>query len=233
MVQIVLDLPEELLNSLKKIYPGLPNEELVKKAVEDYLSRAAQRQLPPEESLGSIQRLLRSATDTINTYSSLLTELRSKLVEIREVLDELGLKVEELPSRIATQVPVETAGPQTPRGEEAAPPQERARVTAIEILKKQKTIYEADVAKKIRNRDAFFDKLEREGAVVLSLKDQRVAVDEMFWDEFVKKVETMTSDRDVDIAKVLNRQEAELLKKLMESAIAYYDRSKKKWVIKA
>ncbi len=232
MVRVILDLPEELLNSLKKIYPGLPNEELVKKAVEDYLSRAVQRQLSPDESLSSIQRLLRSATDTINTYSSLLTELRSKLVEIREVLDELGLKVEELPSRIVTQAPPEAAGLQMPRGEEVAPSQER-RVTAIEILRKQKTIYEADVAKKIRNRDAFFDKLEREGAVVLNLKDQRVAVDETFWNEFVKKVEGMTSDRDDDIAKVLNRQEAELLKKLMESAVAYYDRSKKKWVIKA
>ncbi|MEM1796878.1 MAG: CopG family transcriptional regulator, partial [Zestosphaera sp.] len=109
----------------------------------------------------------------------------------------------------------------------------REKITAIEILKKQKIIYEADIAKKIRNRDAFFDRLEREGAVVLSLKDQRVAIDDEFWSEFVSKVESLTTDKDSEIAKILDKQEVALLKKLSESAIAYYERSKKKWVIKA
>ncbi|MEM0014238.1 MAG: hypothetical protein QXX81_01595 [Zestosphaera sp.] len=228
MVQVVLDLPEELLNSLRKIYPGLKPEELIRKAIEDYLSKPAQRQVTQDESLGSIQRLLRSATDTINTYSSLLTELRDRLVEVREVLDELGSKVEELPSKIVAQQAVEVAKPQALK--EEAP---KERVTAIEILKRQKIIYEADIAKKIRNRDAFFDKLEREGAVVLELKDQRIAVDEEFWSDFIKKIESLTSDKEPDISKTLSRQEVELLKKLSESAIAYYDRNRKKWVIKA
>ncbi|MGC8974792.1 MAG: hypothetical protein ACP5KB_01175 [Thermoprotei archaeon] len=223
LVQVVLELPEELINSLKRVYPGLSTEALIKKVIEDYLSRVSQKQVVQDEALSSIQRLLRSATDTINTYSSLLTELRDRLVELREVLDGLSSKIDELPSKIAVQqVPAEAV-------------QERAkeRITAIEILKKQKTIYEADIAKKIRNRDAFFERLEREGAVVLSLKDQRVAVDEEFWSQFVSKVESLTTDRDSEIARVLDKQEATLLKKLAESAIAYYDRSRKKWVIKA
>ncbi|MEM0348325.1 MAG: hypothetical protein QXV93_05395 [Zestosphaera sp.] len=223
MVQVVLELPEELVNSLKKIYPGLATEILIKKVLEDYLSRVSQKQVVQEEALGSIQRLLRSATDTINTYSSLLTDLRNRLVEMREVLENLNLKIDELPSKITVQqVPVEAV-------------QEKARekITAIEILKKQKIIYEADIAKKIRNRDAFFDRLEREGAVVLSLKDQRVAIDDEFWSEFVSKVESLTTDKDSEIAKILDKQEVALLKKLSESAIAYYERSKKKWVIKA
>ncbi|MEM0026035.1 MAG: hypothetical protein QXZ48_01035 [Zestosphaera sp.] len=223
MVQVVLELPEELVNSLKKIYPGLATEILIKKVLEDYLSRVSQKQVVQEEALGSIQRLLRSATDTINTYSSLLTDLRNRLVEMREVLENLNSKIDELPSKITVQqVPVEAV-------------QEKARekITAIEILKKQKIIYEADIAKKIRNRDAFFDRLEREGAVVLSLKDQRVAIDDEFWSEFVSKVESLTTDKDSEIAKILDKQEVALLKKLSESAIAYYERSKKKWVIKA
>lgn len=232
MVQVVLDLPEELLNSLKKVYPGLKPEELVKKAVEDHLSRLTQRQAVQDESLGSIQRLLRSATDTINTYSSLFTELRDRLVEIREVLDGLESKVEELSSKIAAQQAVEVVKPQPPK-EEAPTERIKERVTAIEILKRQKIIYEADIAKKIRNRDAFFDKLEREGAVVLELKDQRIAIDEEFWSDFVRKIESLTSEKEPEISKTLSRQEVELLKKLSESAIAYYDRNKKKWVIKA
>jgi len=223
LVQVVLELPEELVNSLKKIYPGLATEILIKKVLEDYLSRVSQKQVVQEEALGSIQRLLRSATDTINTYSSLLTDLRNRLVEMREVLENLNSKIDELPSKITVQqVPVEAV-------------QEKARekITAIEILKKQKIIYEADIAKKIRNRDAFFDRLEREGAVVLSLKDQRVAIDDEFWSEFVSKVESLTTDKDSEIAKILDKQEVALLKKLSESAIAYYERSKKKWVIKA
>lgn len=223
MVQVVLELPDELLNSLKKIYPGLTTETLVRKVLEDYLSKVSQKQVVQDEALGSIQRLLRSATDTINTYSSLLTELRDRLVEVREVLDDLSSKIDEIPSKITVQ--------QTPV--EAVQEKARERITAIEILKKQKIIYEADIAKKIRNRDAFFDRLEREGAVVLSLKDQRVAVDDEFWSQFVGKVESITTDKDPEIAKVLDKQEVALLKKLVESAIAYYDRSKKKWVIKA
>lgn len=223
MIQVVLELPEELINSLKKMYPGLATEALIKKALEDYLSKAPQKQVVQDEALSSIQRLLRSATDTINTYSSLLTELRDRLVEVREVLDSLSLKIDELPSKLTVQqIPVETV-------------QEKAKekITAIEILKKQKIIYEADIAKKIKNRDAFFDRLEREGAIVLSLKDQRVAIDEEFWSQFVSKVESLTTDRDSEIAKILDKQEVALLKKLAESAIAYYERSKKKWIIKA
>lgn len=223
LVQVVLELPEELLNSLKKIYPGLTTETLVRKVLEDYLSKVSQKQVVQDEALGSIQRLLRSATDTINTYSSLLTELRDRLVEVREVLDDLSSKIDEIPSKITVQ--------QTPV--EAVQEKARERITAIEILKKQKIIYEADIAKKIRNRDAFFDRLEREGAVVLSLKDQRVAIDDEFWSQFVDKVESITTDKDQEIAKVLDKQEIALLKKLVESTIAYYDRSKKKWVIKA
>lgn len=222
LVQVVLELSDELLNSLKKIYPGLTTEALIKKILEDYSSRVSHKQVTYDEALSSIQRVLRSATDTINTYSSLLTELRDRLVEIREVLDNLSSKIDELPSKITVQqAPVEAT-------------QERARekITAIEVLKKQKAIYEADIAKKIRNRDAFFDRLERDGAVVLSLKDQRVAVDTEFWTQFVNKVESLTTDKDSEIAKVLDKQEITLLKKLVESAIAYYDRSKKKWVIK-
>jgi hypothetical protein len=223
LVQVILELPEELVNSLKKMYPGLATEALVKKVLEDYLSKVSQKQVVQDEALSGIQRLLRSATDTINTYSSLLTELRDRLVEVREVLDELSSKLDELPSKITVQ--------QAPA--EAVQERARERVTAIEILKKQKIIYEADIAKKIRNRDAFFDRLEREGAVVLNLRDQRVAVDEEFWTQFVSKVESLTTDRDSEIAKVLDKQEASLLKKMAESAIAYFDRSRKKWVIKA
>lgn len=223
MVQVVLELPEELINSLRRVYPGLSTEALIKKVLEEYLSRVSQKQVVQDEALSSIQRLLRSATDTINTYSSLLTELRDRLVELREVLDGLSSKIDELPSKIVVQ--------QAPA--EAVQEKARERITAIEILKKQKTIYEADIAKKIRNRDAFFERLEREGAVVLSLKDQRVAVDEEFWSQFVSKVESLTTDRDSEIARVLDKQEVTLLKKLTESAIAYYDRSKRKWVIKA
>ncbi|MEO3993918.1 MAG: hypothetical protein QN229_06425 [Desulfurococcaceae archaeon TW002] len=222
MVQVVLELPEELINSLKKIYPGLTTDTLIKKVLEDYLNKVSQKQVVQDEALSSIQRLLRSATDTINTYSSLLTELRDRLVEIREVLENLGTKIDELPSKITVQqVPVE-----------AVHEKAREKITAIEILRRQKIIYEADIAKKIKNRNAFFDRLEREGAVVLSLKDQRVAIDEEFWTQFVSKVESLTTDRDSEIAKVLDKQEVALLKKLSESAIAYYERSKKKWVIR-
>lgn len=223
MVQVVLELPEELINSLRKIYPGLATDTIIKKVLEDYLSRVSQKQVVQDEALSSIQRLLRSATDTINTYSSLLTELRDRLVEIHEVLENLGSKIDELPSKITIQ--------QVPA--EAVHEKAKEKITAIEILKRQKIIYEADIAKKIRNRDAFFDRLEREGAVVLSLKDQRVAIDEEFWSQFVSKVESLTTDRDSEIAKVLDKQEVALLKKLSESAIAYYERSKRKWVIRA
>jgi len=231
--KITVEIPQEVLNELTRKFQGMPLDEAVKKVFEEYLRRAGEsktqvRSLSDVETLmTSIQRMLRSANDTLNAYSALMTEIRNKLTELYEAIDNLSKKIDDISSKMALQQ--QLPQPQV----EVQQPKEKVRekISAIEILKKQNVIYESEIASKIRNRDAFFDKLKREGAVVLELKDQRIAVDKAFWEEFLEKVSTLKTNVESEYVKVLGRAGAELLKKLNESGIAIYDVIKKKWVV--
>lgn len=233
MPKITVEIPQEVLNELTRKFQGMPLDEAVKKVFEEYLRRAGEsktqvRSLSDVETLmTSIQRMLRSANDTLNAYSALMTEIRNKLTELYEAIDNLSKKIDDISSKMALQQ--QLPQPQV----EVQQPKEKVRekISAIEILKKQNVIYESEIASKIRNRDAFFDKLKREGAVVLELKDQRIAVDKAFWEEFLEKVSTLKTNVESEYVKVLGRAGAELLKKLNESGIAIYDVIKKKWVV--
>ncbi|PUA33544.1 MAG: hypothetical protein B7O98_03770 [Zestosphaera tikiterensis] len=233
MPKITVEIPQEVLNELTRKFQEMPLDEAVKKVFEEYLRRAGEsktqvRSLSDVETLmTSIQRMLRSANDTLNAYSALMTEIRNKLTELYEAIDNLSKKIDDIGSKVALQQ--QLPQPQV----EVQQPKEKVRekISAIEILKKQNVIYESEIASKIRNRDAFFDKLKREGAVVLELKDQRIAVDKAFWEEFLEKVSTLKTNVESEYVKVLGRAGAELLKKLNESGIAIYDVIKKKWVV--
>lgn len=233
MPKITVEIPQEVLNELTRKFQEMPLDEAVKKVFEEYLRRAGEsktqvRSLSDVETLmTSIQRMLRSANDTLNAYSALMTEIRNKLTELYEAIDNLSKKIDDISSKMTLQQ--QLPQPQV----EVQQPKEKVRekISAIEILKKQNVIYESEIASKIRNRDAFFDKLKREGAVVLELKDQRIAVDKAFWEEFLEKVSTLKTNVESEYVKVLGRAGTELLKKLNESGIAIYDVIKKKWVV--
>jgi len=97
---------------------------------------------------------------------------------------------------------------------------------AIEILREQKVIRESAVARKLRNRDAFFSRLEGEGAVVLKLYGERIAVEREFWKGFVEKLGKVQGE---DAEKELDEKERELFWVLKSKDALIYDAQAKAW----
>jgi len=241
MVKITVEVSEEVLKKVLKKYPGLTPEEAVLKILEGEAGQESSEKGVIEEEIAglhsvvnNLQRLVRVMGDTVNSYSKMLSDINVKMAQMMEILQDLSIKMEE--SKKGREQPVypsaEEARPSYRGGERRRPYRGRERrKSAIEILGEQKVMYESEIAKKINNRDAFFDRLRRDGAVVLALKNQRVAVDRDFWEEFLKKVEELDTNREDQMKEALGKVGYELLKELSNSALAYFDLVRKRWVV--
>ncbi len=245
MPKVAVELPHELIKKVMEKYPGLAAEEAVGRLIMDSLKEGKQEiSVFEAEVVGlhsvvtNLQRIVKSTSDTLNSYSRLLTDIRARLLDIMSMLDELNKRVTDLESRLAKYPPESPAEvrPHYARTEARETYHERERVrerkaSAIEILKRQKVMFEADIASKIKNRDAFFERLRRDGAIVLELNDQRIAVDPEYWSEFLQKLETLDSYSDDKMREVLGVTGAELLKALYRDVKAYFDAIRKRWVV--
>jgi len=74
--------------------------------------------------------------------------------------------------------------------------------TAMDILRERKIVIETELSR-IRNRDAFFNKLRSEGAVVLETAKGRIAILSEFWQEFREKLASITTNSEDKIKKIL------------------------------
>ncbi|GEM_PF-287092 len=191
-----------------------------------------------------LARFRRSIEDLLNPTTGKIDDMRGKLATIIELLEGIVERLREVDSkidRVAAQPPQPEAQPaqqQPPRPPrvahaarakaEAQQPRRR-RTSAIEILKEQKIMFESDITGKIKNRDAFFERLRRDGAVVLELARQRVAIDPDYWNEFVEKLKSLNTNSEAEMEKVLGKVGMRLLKELMQSTLAYFDATTKKW----
>jgi hypothetical protein len=81
----------------------------------------------------------------------------------------------------------------------------------------------------LRNKDAFFDKLAREGAIVLSLPRGRIAVDPDFWNRFIEKLGEVTTPREEELKAILDSREYRLFAKLRASGKVYFDETSSSW----
>ena len=103
------------------------------------------------------------------------------------------------------------------------------KTRAIDILRDEKVMYEADIAGRIRDRDAFFGRLRKDGAVVVETAKQRIAVDPGFWDEFKKKLEKADTTNDEVLKEQLGEDGLKLLRVLREEGAVYFDGVEGKW----
>ncbi|MDK6029313.1 hypothetical protein QPL79_08055 [Ignisphaera sp. 4213-co] len=171
-----------------------------------------------------IQLLERRIQDKINPFTSKIDELSRKYGEFIERLEAIEEKLKSLEEKVAIyQQGIEKTA--------AKKAKEISKKSAIDILREQKVIFERDIATRIRDRDSFFSKLEREGAKVIEGKDERIAVEPTYWQEFVKKIENLSTNNDEEIQKILDAIELRLFKKLKESALLVYNTSLRKWQI--
>jgi len=230
--KIVINIPMDVLEKIVKSYPGFPPEEAVRQYILDSLRGKA-----PEIKEGvtatlvqvskeDLGRLQRTITDLLNPYTAKLDDLGRRLGMVIETLENLVEAISRLEGMVK-----ELREGYVVKAEVQHEVKQKERRSAIDFLKEQKVMFESDITGRIRNRDAFFERLKRGGAVVLELSTERVAVDPDFWGEFKKKLSELESNQESEIIKVLGKEGAALLKALTRDAQAYYDATKKKWVL--
>uniref|UniRef100_A0A7C2FEZ5 CopG family transcriptional regulator n=1 Tax=Thermosphaera aggregans TaxID=54254 RepID=A0A7C2FEZ5_9CREN len=163
------------------------------------------------------QKLERRIQDELNKSLSVIDSLRRQLTELYERVDHIESVVKELSEKKA-----EVKQP---------PPIQRGKTykTGIERLRDDKILFESTLPPRIQ-RDAFFSYLEREGAVVLKLSRERIAVDKSFWEEFKDKLfKTITTNKEDEIKQVLGEKGYALWRALYDDNLIIYDPKSRSW----
>ncbi|MCC6045251.1 MAG: hypothetical protein LM572_00510 [Ignisphaera sp.] len=169
-----------------------------------------------------VQLLERKLLDRVNPFTSKVDELARRYGELVEKIEVLEERLKDLEEKVASQ--------QARKPEKAVQSEKKEhRKSAIEILQEQKVIFERDIAPRLRDRESFFNKLQRLGAKIIEAKDERVVVEPAFWNEFTKKINDLNTQNEDEIRKVLDDIELRLFKKLKESALLIYNTTAKKW----
>ncbi len=165
-------------------------------------------------------RIKRIVEDIVNEYMRIVFENRQKIAELSEKIDEINRKIEEA---LAKPAPRQI---QQPRITEAQRPRRRKR--GIEILHEQKILFESRLGR-LRDRDRFFDYLKREGAIILELEGERVAVDPEFWNNFLEKISSIKTPDEVETQRYLSPLEKELFNRLRASQLVIFDSKTRSW----
>lgn len=230
MVRLCVSIPYEVLEKIIKNerYKGLPPEEALRQFIMDSIEQSEKggRALIPltpkkegETVAGGVpDSFIIQKLDNIHKWTSRTYEI------LEALLDKVSTLEQEIKNLSAGAAP--RPAPKTVEREERG----RRRRSAIDFLREQKIMFEADIANRIRNRDAFFERLRRDGAVVLELKYGRIAVDPEYWNEFKKALSELDTSDDAEIERRLGKRGYALLKALSEDGVVYFDATKKKWV---
>ena len=198
-----------------ELTPGLRN------AITSLIKSVGTGEVSVEDLVNKVLlRVERKVFDLINPYTSKIDDLGRRIADLVERIEGLESRFSSLEQQL-TQLQRVSA--------EVREVKERPKKSAIEILKEQKVIFESDLIKKIRNRDMFFNRLERDGAVIIQASGERIAVDPDFWTGFVRKVESIKSRSETEVKTRLSKVEYRLFSKLKESALIYYNAVKGSW----
>lgn len=208
---------DEGLLTISEYIRSLIMRELGKHSVDEVGDASRKSQLVLDRIVSLVERRIQ---DRINPFTFKIDELSRKTAEIIERIEGVEQKIVEIEEKLKTRSETETR---------MKVEHKTARKTAIDILKEQKVIFERDIASRIKDRESFFAKLEQSNAKVIEAKDERIAVDPNFWESFIRKLSTITTNNDDDIKKILDSIESRLFYKLKESALLVYDNITKKW----
>jgi len=145
--------------------------------------------------------------------------------------DEVYRRLEQLTITVTTSrgnVTTNSGNSTSVRGNVTTNSGNKPSKTAMDILRERKIVIETELSR-IRNRDAFFNKLRSEGAVVLETAKGRIAILSEFWQEFREKLASITTNSEDKIKKILGNDHYRLFKILRESEEIYYDNIQQKW----
>lgn len=163
-----------------------------------------------------VRKIERKVQDMVNPFTAEVEDLKRKIAEISEKIENIETKSIESESK-SRKEPIY-------RNDQK---EQREKKTAIDYLRDQGAIYESEV--KLKNPDLFFEKLEKQGAKILYTEKERIGLDPKFFDEFSKKLADIHTADDVDAQKFLNRTEYKLFQKLRSAGAVYFDNSTKSW----
>ncbi|PVU69382.1 hypothetical protein DDW04_00630, partial [Sulfolobales archaeon SCGC AB-777_K09] len=104
---------------------------------------------------------------------------------------------------------------------------EEKKRTAMIILKEQGASYESEL--NLRNPDAYFTKLENEGAKIIITEKERIAVHPDFYAKFVNDLSKIHTNDANEAARLLDGKEAKLFRKLVSEGLAYFDSESQTW----
>ncbi len=188
-------------------------------------------------------RVERRVHDMVNPWTGKVDRLAQEVAELRERLEALEEELKRLREALEKQreaqapqpAPMQPGYHQAPqhhrfgyRGGHEAETHRRRRRTAIEWLREQGVLFESELTR-LRDRDAFFEKLRREGAVVIELPNERVAVDRETWEEFKRRVESLSTTREDEIRVLLGDKLYKLFERLKAAGIVYFDARSGSW----
>ncbi|BEP17113.1 hypothetical protein PYJP_04650 [Pyrofollis japonicus] len=197
---------------------------LVEELVEKKLAEKGTTEIDVDKILSKIEKKIQ---DIINPWTAKIDQLSMRISELYEKIEELEEKVKSFEAAEATRREqyAQAVARYRPQSESRREPRRR---TAIERLREQGAVFEHDV-QWLRDRDAFFERLRREGAIILNVGGERIAVDPEFWRNFKEKVEQLPTPNDDEVRVLLTDTQYQLFKKLKESGMIYFDASKRAW----
>lgn len=175
--------------------------------------------IPNSEEI--LKRLERRIQDMINPFTAEVETLKRKIAELAEKvesLEEVGKQKSDKLNTISK-----------PLRENPQQPQQKPKKSLMEILKERGVMYESEL--NLKNADAFFEKIEKEGGRVLYTDKERIAIDPDFYNSFIKKLTEVHTSDDLEAQKFLNKQEYKLFQKLRSLGIIYFDSNTKSWKI--
>jgi len=161
------------------------------------------------------RRLERTLVDILNPYTGKIDEILRRLSDVVELL-ERGEERARLPAREAREA-------------------RRAPATAMGKLKEQGVVFQEDV-QWMKSPEKFFEKLKKEGAVVIEVGGEKIAVDPDFWSTFeeeLEKISVSSVDEAADLLEAsLGEAAGKLFRKIARQGIAVYDEDEGVWVIR-
>jgi len=164
-----------------------------------------------------VKKLERVVVDLLNPYTGKIDEIARRLAEIIELLERGEV---ERAREVIREKPREV---------------KRAPSTAIEKLKEQGVVFQEDV-QWMKSPDRFFEKLKKEGAIVVSIGSEKVALDPDFWAKFTEEVGKISVGDLEEAADMLGMALGEvagrLLRKMAKAGIAVYDEDSGVWILK-
>ncbi|MEM1686030.1 MAG: hypothetical protein QXO93_05855 [Acidilobaceae archaeon] len=165
------------------------------------------------EAIG--KRIERIVSDLMNPYTGKIDDISRKISDIITILESISQEKEKTAKTIVREA--------------------KKPITAIERLKSQGVVFSEDV-QWMKSPEKFFEKLKKEGAIVLEYGGERIAIDPDLWESFREEVQSI-SIRDVDeastlIESFLGESAGKLFRKLAKIGLLLYDEDNGVWVLR-